>query len=101
MNVYERLKLTPFVVNPPRLVVNCFVSEWRFEFISLTTPNLGSIREPTSATAPVDGTMKFAGAYTGRPASVANVNFGVVFRLRSIALVCATPRAYERSTEKL
>ena len=44
--------------------VICFVSDRRFDWIWLTTPNCGCKREPSTDTAPLLGAIAFAGFFT-------------------------------------
>src|SRR5688572_29479099 len=101
MKVYDVVNRAARPVIPQMLAVTCFVSDRRSDVTSLTTPKRGFRLEPLRAEAPVAGTIELAGVYTGRPPSVASENPRPVCRLRSVALVWATPREYATSTETL
>ena len=82
--MYDAFRRIPLVVIPLSPKVICFVSDRRFDWIWLTTPNCGYSRDPKTETAPVAGTIALAGAYTGRFPSLASANLGTVSRLMSI-----------------
>ena len=94
VNVYPARNVArPPRVAPVSVTPSCFVTDCKPDSSTSTWPNAGSRRDAVEATAPVAGTIEPSGTYTGRPASSASVNCGVVERLRSRRPYWLTPRA--------
>ena len=93
MYVYEAWKVKPLTVTPFTPSVICLLSDCRFDPISITCPSDGTARDCEKSTAPVPGTIDYAGTYTGRSFSLASAKLGCVTRFTSWKPYRLTPRA--------